>query len=62
MFCEGAFPLMETDDKNFAILQHAAAALRPGGKLLLTTLNALFPLYHSVKHFLEAKESGATAK
>jgi len=58
MFCEGAFPLMETDQKNFAILQHAGAALRPGGKLLLTTLNALFPLFHSVKDFLAANESG----
>ena len=59
MFCEGAFSLMETDEKNHAILVHAAAALRPGGKLLLTTLNALFPLHHSVKDFLEANESGA---
>lgn len=58
MFCEGAFPLMETDEKNYAILVHAAAALRPGGRLLLTTLNALFPLFHSVKDFLNAKESG----
>ncbi|MHB8971603.1 MAG: hypothetical protein ACYC3X_18560 [Pirellulaceae bacterium] len=31
--------------------------MRPGSKLLLTTLNALFPLFHSVKDFLEAKES-----
>ena len=61
MFCEGAFPLMETDEKNFAILQHAAAALRPGGKLLMTTLNALFPLFHSVKDFLNQKESGGKA-
>ncbi|NLX95883.1 MAG: class I SAM-dependent methyltransferase [Rhodopirellula sp.] len=58
MFCEGAFPLMETDEKNYAILRHAAAALRPGGKLLLTTLNALFPLFHSVKDFLDAGGSG----
>jgi 2-polyprenyl-3-methyl-5-hydroxy-6-metoxy-1,4-benzoquinol methylase len=57
MFCEGAFPLMETDEKNYAILQHAAAALRPGGRLLLTTLNALFPLFHSVKDFLDAGKS-----
>ena len=62
MFCEGAFPLMETDEKNFAILQHAGLALRPDGKLMLTTLNALFPLFHSVKDFLEAKESGAVAE
>ena len=58
MFCEGAFPLMETDEKNFAILAHACAALRPGGKLLMTTLNALFPLFHSVKDFLNANETG----
>jgi 2-polyprenyl-3-methyl-5-hydroxy-6-metoxy-1,4-benzoquinol methylase len=58
MFCEGAFSLMETDAKNHAVLVHAAAALRPGGKLLLTTLNALFPLYHSVKEFLDAGASG----
>lgn len=54
MFCEGAFPLMETDEKNHAVLRHAAAALRPGGKLLQTTLNALFPLFHSVKDFLNS--------
>jgi 2-polyprenyl-3-methyl-5-hydroxy-6-metoxy-1,4-benzoquinol methylase len=59
MFCEGAFPLMETDEKNHAILVHAGAALRPGGKLLLTTLNALFPLFHSVKDFYAANASGA---
>lgn len=58
MFCEGAFPLMETDEKNHAILRQAGAALRPGGKLLLTTLNALFPLFHSVKDFLDASGSG----
>jgi 2-polyprenyl-3-methyl-5-hydroxy-6-metoxy-1,4-benzoquinol methylase len=59
MFCEGAFPLMETDEKNHAVLLQAGAALRPGGKLLLTTLNALFPLFHSVKEFFSANESGA---
>jgi 2-polyprenyl-3-methyl-5-hydroxy-6-metoxy-1,4-benzoquinol methylase len=60
MFCEGAFPLMETDEKNHAILIHAGAALRPGGKLLMTTLSALFPLFHSVKDFLDANATGAT--
>ena len=59
MFCEGAFCLMETDEKNHAILRHAATALRPGGKLLLTALNALFPLFHSVKEFLDSGGSGA---
>ena len=59
MLCEGAFPLMETDEMNFQILQSAANALKPGGKLIFTTLNGLFPLFHSVKDFLEAaKEDG----
>jgi len=44
MICEGAFPLMETDAMNYRILQGACRALKPGGKLILTTLNALFPL------------------
>jgi SAM-dependent methyltransferase len=44
MICEGAFPLMETDAMNYRILQGACRALKPGGKLLLTTLNALCPL------------------
>jgi len=61
MLCEGAFPLMETDEMNFQILQNAANSLKPGGKLIFTTLNGLFPLYHSVKDFLEssAKEGNA---
>lgn len=58
MFCEGAFSLMETDAKNHAVLRHAGTALRPGGKLMLTTLNVLFPLFHSVKEFLDAGAAG----
>lgn len=62
MLCEGAFPLMETDEMNFQILQNAANALKPKGKLILTTLNGLFPLFHSVKEFLasETKEGNTT--
>ena len=62
MLCEGAFPLMETDEMNFQILQNAANALKPIGKLIFTTLNGLFPLFHSVKEFLESetKEGNAT--
>jgi SAM-dependent methyltransferase len=52
MICEGAFPLMETDEMNFTILQNAFKALKPGGKFIFTTLNGLFPLYHSVKDFI----------
>lgn len=64
MLCEGAFSLMETDEMNFQILQSAAKALKPGGKLIFTTLNGLFPLFHSVKDFLnaEAKEGNATCR
>jgi 2-polyprenyl-3-methyl-5-hydroxy-6-metoxy-1,4-benzoquinol methylase len=62
MLCEGGFPLMETDEMNFHILQNAANALNPNGKLIFTTLNGLFPLFHSVKDFLaaESKAGGAT--
>ncbi len=48
MICEGAFPLMETDEMNFEILRGAARALRSEGKLVMTTLNGLFPLCRSV--------------
>jgi hypothetical protein len=62
MICEGAFPLMETDEMNFKILQNAANALLPKGKLILTTLNGLFPLFHSVKDFLDSKTKEGNAK
>jgi len=62
MLCEGAFPLMETDEMNFQILQNAANALKSTGKMIFTTLNGLFPLFHSVKEFHAAntKEGNAT--
>jgi len=44
MICEGAFPLMETDEMNFKILQNGAKVLKENGKFIFTTLNALFPL------------------
>jgi len=61
MLCEGSFPLMETDEMNFQILQNASKALKPKGKLIFTTLNGLFPLFHSVKEFLasQTKEGNA---
>jgi 2-polyprenyl-3-methyl-5-hydroxy-6-metoxy-1,4-benzoquinol methylase len=61
MLCEGSFPLMETDEMNFQILQSAAKALKPGGKLIFTTLNGLFPLFHSVKDFLESSSQEGNA-
>ncbi len=52
MICEGGFSLMETDEMNFDILKNIEKALKNNGKLIFTTLNALFPLFHSVKDFL----------
>ena len=49
MLCEGGFPLMETDEMNFEILRNVAKALKNNGKFIFTTLNGLFPLYHSVE-------------
>lgn len=54
MLCEGAFPLMETDEMNYQILENASRALKTKGKLVFTTLNGLFPLFHSVKQFINS--------
>jgi SAM-dependent methyltransferase len=58
MLCEGGFSLMETDAMNFAILENAVRALRPGGKFMFTCLNGLFPLARSVQDFVNANPSG----
>lgn len=65
MLCEGAFSLMETDEMNFRILKNAEHSLKKGGKFIFSTLSALFPLFHSVKDFLnknikEGASSGNT--
>jgi 2-polyprenyl-3-methyl-5-hydroxy-6-metoxy-1,4-benzoquinol methylase len=64
MLCEGGFSLMETDEMNFEILKNIKKSLKPDAKLIFTTLNGLFPLYHSVDEFhASAKEEGsATCK
>ncbi len=54
MLCEGGFSLMETDEMNFEILKNATKALKNKGKFIFTTLNGLFPLFHSVKEFYES--------
>jgi 2-polyprenyl-3-methyl-5-hydroxy-6-metoxy-1,4-benzoquinol methylase len=51
MLCEGAFPLMETDEMNYEILRNAANSLKTPGKLIFTTLNGLFPLFNSIEKF-----------
>ncbi len=53
MMCEGGFCLMETDEMNFQILESAAKALKSGGLFIFTALNALYPLYHSVKDLMD---------
>jgi hypothetical protein len=45
---------METDEMNFAILQGAARALKPGGTFIVTTLNAFYPLTHSLEEFINS--------
>jgi SAM-dependent methyltransferase len=56
MLCEGGFSLMETDEMNFEILKNATKALKDKGKFIFTTLNGLFPLFHSVKEFYESHQ------
>ena len=62
MLCEGGFPLMETDEMNFEILRNVSKSLKEKGKFIFTTLNGLFPLYHSVEEFCaeNSKEGNAT--
>ncbi|MDP3581583.1 MAG: class I SAM-dependent methyltransferase, partial [Ignavibacteria bacterium] len=62
MICEGAFPLMETDEMNFLILKNAFRSIKSGGKLIFTTLNGLFPLFHSVKEFINSSDGSDRTK
>jgi len=55
MLCEGGFPLMETDEMNFEILKNVTKSLKKSGKFIFTTLNGLFPLYHSINDFHEGE-------
>jgi RimJ/RimL family protein N-acetyltransferase/ubiquinone/menaquinone biosynthesis C-methylase UbiE len=61
MLCEGGFPLMETDEMNFEILRSAARSLKKPGKFIFTTLNGLFPLYHSVEQFCDETSAEGNA-
>lgn len=51
MLCEGGFPLMETDEMNFEILKNVTKSLKNSAKFIFTTLNGLFPLFHSIDDF-----------
>jgi SAM-dependent methyltransferase len=61
MLCEGGFSLMETDEMNYQILKNATKSLKEQGKFIFTTLNGLFPLYHSVEEFYASNtDKGST--
>jgi 2-polyprenyl-3-methyl-5-hydroxy-6-metoxy-1,4-benzoquinol methylase len=62
MMCEGGFPLMETDEMNFEILKNVTRALKQKATFIFTTLNGLFPLYHSVEAFTnqDSEQGNAT--
>ena len=62
MLCEGGFPLMETDEMNFQILKNAAKSLKGTGKLIFTTLNGLFPLFHSLEKFYKSLAGEGSAE
>ena len=55
---------METDEMNFEILKNVAKSLKKHSKFIFTTLNGLFPLYHSVEEFCDSTtdEGNATYK
>ncbi|MGM0432191.1 MAG: class I SAM-dependent methyltransferase, partial [Spirochaetota bacterium] len=48
MLCEGGFPLMESDEMNFMILKQVTKALKDRAVFMFTTLNGLYPLFHSI--------------
>jgi 2-polyprenyl-3-methyl-5-hydroxy-6-metoxy-1,4-benzoquinol methylase len=52
MMCEGGFPLMETDEMNFDILKNVSTSLKNKATFIFTTLNGLFPLFHSINDFM----------
>ncbi len=63
ILCEGAFPLLETDEMNYRVLQSVSQALKPRCKLIMTTLNALYPLHHSVDDIInESNEANKSAQ
>jgi len=61
MLCEGGFPLMETDEMNFEILKNVTKSLKKKGRFIFTTLNGLFPLYHSVEKFCDSTTAEGNA-
>ncbi len=63
MLCEGGFPLMETDAMNYQILMSVSKSLKKTATFIFTTLNGLYPLYHSINDFHgESSREGARYK
>ena len=48
--------MIETDEMNFEILNIASESLKENGKFIFTTLNGLFPLFHSINEFHDREE------
>jgi len=61
MLCEGGFPLMETDEMNYQILKSVTQSLKDKAIFISTTLNGLFPLYHSVEEFTASNSAEGNA-
>jgi 2-polyprenyl-3-methyl-5-hydroxy-6-metoxy-1,4-benzoquinol methylase len=61
MMCEGGFPLMETDEMNYEILKNVSQSLKEKSKFIFTTLNGLFPLFHSVEEFCASSTNEGNA-
>ena len=54
---------METDEMNFEILKNVTRSLKEDAKFIFTTLNGLFPLFHSINDFHgETTSEGASYK
>lgn len=62
MICEGGFSLMETDEMNFNILKSVSRSLNENGKFIFTALNGLFPLFHSVKDFMDSEKGEGSSE
>jgi hypothetical protein len=45
---------METDEMNYEILKNVTKSLKPQAKFIFTTLNGLFPIFHSMDEFYES--------
>jgi SAM-dependent methyltransferase len=56
VLCEGGFGLMENDAENYKILTNIYRSLKTGGKLIMTTLSALFPIINDAGELFGAPD------